>query len=557
MAEVHDKTASEPRADVRPREARTKAATASPTREPPHNKELERSVLSVLLDGRHATAIHKIRTVIEHPLGFFQRDHRIIYLACLELDDAGHRIDAGAVAELLSRYDFKAVLERLRNQQLLLDSDQLDRLGRARLRALYQRTDADLAAQFEDSALQAIGGFNAVNDLLDAVAPVSSLERNVGLLWDYYLKRRYISRLQTLCDKAYRTPENFTQLIDESGQAILDLGRFNKSATVHGISTVVDETLDDIQAHINNPEVGVKTGIADVDDKLMSLRPGGLYILAARPGVGKTSLALKIVAHIAGHSEERNGVLFFSLEVDRKDLVKKLLSAEARVEFKSLENGTLGSSDMESLAETAKNFKDWMLDLMDVSDLTVQSLRSITRRRMLETNNKLKLVVLDYLQLLNTARTDSNEYEKVSEISRVLKVMARELRIPVLALSQMSRESEKGVGSAPREPRLSDLRGSGSIEQDADAVLFIHRTDAADGGQSQRNEGEECRKIKVIVAKNRFGPTGSANMNFFPAKMRFEMAPRDAQDDSSEANYQHDKRARHGSQPNQDEDLFG
>jgi replicative DNA helicase len=553
MAELQDKPASE----IRPRETRTKAATAAMTREPPHNKDLERAILSVLLDGRHATAIHKTRTLIEHPLAFFQRDHRIVYLACLELDDAGHRIDAGAVAELLSRYDFKAVLERLRNQQLLLDSDQLDRLGRARLRALYQRTDADLAAQFEDSALQAIGGFNAVNDLMDAVAPVSSLERNVTLLWDYYLKRRYISRLQTLCDKAYRTPDNFNQLIDESGQAILDLGRFNKSATVHGISGVVDETLDDIQNHINNPEVGVKTGIADVDDKLMSLRPGGLYVLAARPGVGKTSLALKMVAHIAGHNEEKNGVLFFSLEVDRKDLVKKLLSAEARVEFKSLENGTLGSSDMERLAETAKNFKDWLLDLMDVSDLTVQSLRSIVKRRMLETNGQLKLIVLDYLQLLNSSRSDINEYEKVSEISRVLKVMARELRIPVLALSQMSRESEKGVGSAPREPRLSDLRGSGSIEQDADAVLFIHRTDSADGGASQQHDGEECRKIKVIVAKNRFGPTGSASLHFFPAKMRFEMAPREAQDDSSEVSYQQQKRTRRDSQPNQDEDLFG
>jgi replicative DNA helicase len=538
------------RQQPRPRPKRDEVAG----REPPHNLELERAILAVLLDGRHATAMHKARAVIEHPLAFFHRDHRIVYLACLELDDAGHRVDAQSVAELLSRYDFRALVERIKHQQLLLDSDQLDSLGRARLRALYQRSAADEAAGYEDSALAALGGFNTVTDLAGAFAPAAGIDRNIALLWDYYLKRRLIMRLQTLCEKAYRTPDSFPQLIDEGSQAVLDLGRFNRSALVHGIGSVVDETLDDIQAHINNPEVGVKTGIADVDDKLMSLRPGGLYVLAARPGVGKTSLALKIVANIAGHSEDKNGVLFFSLEVDRKDLVKKLLSAEASIEFKGLEDGSLDSHEMERLAETAKSFKTWLLDLMDVSDMTVQGLRSIVKRRMLETNGQLKLVVLDYLQLLNSSRTDASEYEKVSEISRVLKVMARELRIPVLALSQMSRESEKGVGSAPRDPRLSDLRGSGSIEQDADAVIFIHRTDTGDGSKN-----DECRHIKVIVAKNRFGPTGFASMNFFPSKMRFEMAapePSEDGEESAEA-YQQGRRTRRESTPQAEEDLFG
>jgi replicative DNA helicase len=268
-------------------------------------------------------------------------------------------------------------------------------------------------------------------------------------------------------------------------------------------------------------------------------------------------LALKIVANIVGHNAEKHGVLFFSLEVDRKDLVKKLLSAEARVEFRSLENGTLDSPEMERLAETATTFKTWPLDLMDVSDLTVQALRSIVKRRVLETNGQLKLVVLDYLQLLNSARSDANEYEKVSEISRVLKVMARELRIPVMALSQMSRESEKGASATPREPRLSDLRGSGSIEQDADAVIFIHRTDQGDGGSSSPGNVEECRNIKVVVAKNRFGPTGSASMHFFPAKMRFEMAAREVTEEDAEVDYHTQKRARREAPPQPEEDLFG
>ena len=520
---------------------------AAGMRELPNNNELERAILAVLLDGRHALAMHKVRAQIEHPLAYFQRDHRIVYLACLELDDQGHRVDAQAVSELLSRYDFRALLERLHQQQLLLDSEQLDSLGRARLRMLYQRRPEDEAAGFQDSALAAIGGFNAITDLAASFSPVAGLERNVALLWDYYLKRRLIARLQLLCDKAYRTPDTFAKLLDEGGQAVLDLGRFTKNSTIHGIAGTVDETLDDIQAHINNPEVGVKTGIADVDDKLMSLRPGGLYILATRPGVGKTSLALKIVSNIAGHDTNPHGVLFFSLEVDRKDLVKKLLSAAAHIDFRKLETGALESDEMERLAEAAKSFKGWQLDLMDVSDLTVQTLRSVVRRRVLETNGQLKLVVLDYLQLLNSARSDANEYEKVSEISRVLKVMARELRIPVMALSQMSRDSEKGHGAAPREPRLSDLRGSGSIEQDADAVIFMHR-------EGEGSKADECRRIKVIVAKNRFGPTGLTAMNFFPATMKFEMAAREIDPDEVEDG---SRRERIEAQPTDKEDLFG
>jgi replicative DNA helicase len=546
-----------PTASSDPRSRRTgKARHDTPLRERPHNLELERAILAVLLDGRHALAMAKVRQVVQHPLAFFHRDHRVIYLACLELDDGSHRVDAQAVAELLSRYDFRAVMERLKQQQLLFDSDQLDALGRDRLRALYRRNAEDEAAAYEDSALAAIGGFNAVADLGLAFAPAASIERNVSLLWDYYCKRRFILRLGSLIDKAYRTPESFPQLIDEGGQAVLDLGRQNRSSSVHDISSVVDETLDDLEEQRQNPEVGVRTGIADIDAKLMSLRPGGLYVLAARPGVGKTSLALKIVSNIAGHAEHQSGVLFFSLEVDRKDLVKKLLCSEANIDFKKMEPGEIMEPDeMERVAQAAASFKRWDLALMDVSDLNVHALRSVVKRRMLETNQGLKLVVLDYLQLLGSTKSDASEYEKISEISRVLKVMARELRIPVMALSQMSRDSEKGVGSNPREPRLSDQRGSGSIEQDADAVIFMHRSDGADGSKA-----DECRRIKVVVAKNRFGPTGFAMMNFFPAKMRFEMAAlEDQSEDGEEAQvqqYQSSRRERSEQPPSKDEDLF-
>jgi replicative DNA helicase len=528
-----------------------------PTRELPHNLDLERAVLAAILDGRNVVAVQKVRPVVEHPLAFFQRDHRIIYLACLELDDGNHPVDLQSVAELLSRYRFQAVFDKLKQQMLLFEAEQLDALGRDRLRDLWRQMPGDRTDAYEDSALAAIGGYSALGDLAQAFGPFASLDRNVALLKDYYFKRKLIQRLQALCDKAYRTTDEFPKLIDEGGQTILELGKFNRSAQIFTVDQVADETLDKIVERQNNPEIGIKTGIGDLDEKLMALRPGGLYILAARPGVGKTSFGLKIVGNIAGHLDSKHRALFVSLEVDKVDLLKKLVSAEGGLDFKKIEEGRLDEAEMELLANTLTTLKTWKLDLMDVSDLTVQGLRSVVKRRKLETGD-LDLVVLDYLQLLNASRPDMNEYEKVSEISRVLKVMARELKIPVLALSQMSRDAEKGATTAARPPKLSDLRGSGSIEQDADAVIFMHRVDAGDGQKNESGGADTARKIQVIVAKNRFGPQGSVNMHFFPAKMRFEMAAPDGMDEADESTVEvrADRRDRAMKQPSAEEDVF-
>jgi len=514
-------------------------------RELPHNGEVERSLLAVLLDGRHATAMHLAREALPHPLPFFQRDHRIIYLACLELDDQGHRVDALGVSELLSRYDFQLAIEKIKHWEVLLDRDELDRLSAQALKGLVRREAEREAAGYEDSALAAIGGHVALGELAQTFAPSASLERNLALLKDYYHKRRFISRLSSLADKAYRTPDSFDRLIEDSSQIVLDLGRLTTTTTVYGIAQTVDDTLDRIEYDRQNPEQGVKTGIPELDKKLVALRPGGLYVLAARPGAGKTSFALAVVSNIAGGGNPQ-GVLFFSLEVDRVDLVKKLLSAESRLDFRSVETGMLEPHQQEQLIEASQRLKNWKAELMDVSDLTVNALRSIVKRRMLESKGGLKLVVIDYLQLLSGSRPDMNEYEKVSEISRVLKILARELRIPVVALSQMSRDSEKGTGGTPREPRLSDLRGSGTIEQDADSVIFIHRVDQGDGAR---------REMKIIIAKNRFGPIGGCPMHFFPATMRFEPAA-EAIYDPEEAEAQMSRNDRLQGQPGADEDVF-
>ncbi len=523
-------------------------------REPPHNAELERAVLAALLDGRNPVAIQKVRPVLEHPLAFYVRDHRMVYLACLELDDDGQAIDMHAVADLLSRYKFQAVLDKIRQQQLLLESDQLDALGRSRLKALWRRESSHLTEAYEDSALAALGGFSALGDLSNVVGPVSAIERNANLLIDHYRKRKLITRLSAISDRAFRTPDAFEKLLDEGNQALLDLGRGLSAATIHTIDNVVVETLDAIVDRQNNPDQGIKTGITDLDDKLMALRPGGLYIIAARPGVGKTSFALKIMASIVSREGSDYRGLFVSLEVDRKDLLKKLVSAEGGLDFRKIEEGRLDHDEMTNLAATLDRLKTWRMDLMDVTDLTVHGLRALVKRRQLEMGGGLHLVVLDYLQLLNGSRSDMNEHEKVSEISRVLKTLSMELKIPVVALSQMNRDSEKGAGAVSRAPKLADLRGSGAIEQDADAVIFLHRVDAGDGEKNEEGP-ESARKIQVIVAKNRFGPQGAIGMLFFPAKMRFEMDAGDRGGDGGPT-VTPERKERFRQEPNEGEDVF-
>ncbi len=486
-------------------------------REPPHNLDLERSVLAVVLSGQHAVAVQKARQHMPHPLMLWSRDHRLVWMACLELDDGGHPVDAPAVADLLGRIRFDAALDRLRQIQLMSETEDLDRSAKGRLRRLWAWEDRERPGAEGDSVLAVLGGAQAVYAVADAPGSMSALERNAQLVRDYYLKRRIIARLGAVVDEAHVTPVGFSELVTSAGQVVLDLARLDNSASVHGMDTVAGETLEAIVERRDQPNTGVLTGMADIDARLMSLRPGGLYVLAARPGVGKTSLALRIVQGIVSRPEADQRVLFFSLEVDRRDLVKKLIAAYGKLPFKDLDMGTLPEDQWARLEETLAIVRNWPMEMMDVGDLTVHQLRSVVKRRQLETQNGLKLIVIDYLQLLQGSTREQEEYAKISEISRVLKMLSREANVPVLALSQMSRDSEKG--SAPREPRLSDLRGSGSIEQDADAVLFIHRVDNED------REGEDAyRTIKIKLAKNRFGPTGDTMMRFFPAKLSFEQA---------------------------------
>ncbi len=481
----------------------------------PANKELETAVLAVILDGRHRQAVHVARSSITSPLVFSERNHRIVWLAICDIDDHGHAVDANAVSELLSRQKFHDTITRLRR---------LEFGERASIPKFHDG--------YDDSTLAQIGGFNAVTDIAGSFIPASTLPRNVALLVDLFGKRVLIAKLREIADKAEMTPDAMPALLDLAGQAILDLGRGANTSQLYTAKEVWDETAAQMSEKANGGDAGgVKTGISGIDALLTQMRNGGLYLLAARPGCGKTSVALAITMNACMRGD---GVLMFSLEVDRTDLNKKVISSLASVDFRDMDAGRLTREDQAAVDAAGDEFAKWPLQIMDTSDLTIGALRSIVKRRILEKDD-IKLIVIDHMGLLMGSKKDQSEYEKVTEISRTLKVMCRELRKPILCLSQMSRDSEKG--DSPRKPRLSDLRSSGALEQDADAVVFLHR----EGGE------DSYRDISVHVAKNRFGPTGQTSLTFSPATMTIG----DASAVGSGDRFQ-----RGASEPSDQEDVF-
>jgi replicative DNA helicase len=257
---------------------------------------------------------------------------------------------------------------------------------------------------------------------------------------------------------------------------------------------------------------GLPTGFRDLDDLTSGLQPGNLVIVAARPGIGKSSLAMNIARNVA---VSREPVAVFSLEMSRTEIGMRLLCAEARVPWDRIRNKRVGPDDWTRVVAAAETLHDSPLHIVDSGNVNIVDIRA-KARRMKTGRQGLSLIIVDYMQLMtspNTRRSD-NRQQEVAEISRSLKLLAKELHIPVLALSQLNRNPES---RADKRPQLSDLRESGSLEQDSDIVMFIHRDDA---------DPEKKREAELILAKHRNGPTGSLRLNFEPSLTQFRNAAR-------------------------------
>jgi replicative DNA helicase len=367
-------------------------------------------------------------------------------------------------------------------------------------------------------SLEEVGGALYLRDLVDEVPTPAGAPHYAKIVADAALRRRLIAASADIMDLAYVGSDDADAIADGAEQRIYDVARREDSEDAAAIGDLVDDAMTELES-IQNREsayTGLPTGFRDLDDLTSGLQPGNLVIIAARPGIGKSSLAMNIARNVAVQHEP---VAMFSLEMSRYEIGMRLLCAEARVPWDRIRNKRVGPDDWTRVVSAGETLHDAPLSIVDAGNVNIVDIRAKARR--LKTSKQgLSLIIVDYLQLMtspNTRRQD-NRQQEVAEISRSLKLLAKELKVPILALSQLNRNPE---ARADKRPQLSDLRESGSLEQDSDVVMFIHRDDL---------DPEKKREAELIMAKHRNGPTGSIRLSFEPSLTQFRNAARTQSD---------------------------
>ncbi len=430
-------------------------------RVPPHNIEAEESLLGAMLLSRDAVAA-AVECCSEDD--FYKPAHGHLFQAITSLYSRGEPADPVTVAEEMRRL---GLADSLGEPGLLLS---------LQVNTPSPTNSAHYAKIVEEHAL---------------------LRRLVGVAWE-------ISEL------GYSLPEDVSAAIDRAESMVFEVAQRRVSDSVASIRDLLTEGMDHLAALYERGEAitGVPTGYVDLDHLLAGLQPSNLVVVGARPAMGKTSFALGIVAHAA--MKANLPVLLFSLEMSHIELTQRLLCSDAQVDASRMRNGRLAESDWRKIAESVGRLGSAPIFIDDNPNITVMDIRAKARR--LKSRHGLGLVVVDYLQLMTGRNNAENRQVEVSEISRGLKILARELQIPVVALSQLSRNLEM---RSDKRPMLADLRESGSIEQDADVVLFIYRDEVYNPDSEDRGAAE------VIIAKHRNGPTGAIELAFIDHYARF------------------------------------
>ena len=373
--------------------------------------------------------------------------------------------------------------------------------------------------------LAAVGGPAYLMALDQGVPLTHNALQYATIVRDQALRRRLASVGREILEMASQETGDVEVILDESERKLFNLAEKRREGDLRAVSELMEQTLDllDKMKASSSGVTGLSTGYVDLDMQLTGLHPGELIILAARPGIGKTSLAMNIAMHAA--LKEDKAVAIFSLEMPADQLLMRLLASSARVDMKKLRGGRLTQNDEEKFQEMAGALYNAPIYIDDSGGLSPFDLRA-KARRLKQKDPRLSLIVIDYLQLMHQKGKVESRQLEVSEISRALKQLAKELEVPVIALSQLNRKVEERKGG---KPMLSDLRESGSIEQDADVVMFIHREDQDDGGGADGEDGAKSRTVipvELIVAKQRNGPVGSIDLVFLSEFTRFESRAR-------------------------------
>ncbi|PIE54852.1 MAG: replicative DNA helicase [Dethiosulfovibrio peptidovorans] len=363
---------------------------------------------------------------------------------------------------------------------------------------------------------QRLGGQAFIVAVMDSVPTTANAEYHAKIVRDKAVLRRLISAGTAIARMGYSEDRELDELLEEAERAIFEVSRQRNEVNFKMVADVLGPTFHQIEVQFHNPEqtvTGVMSGFDDLDRLSGGLQVGSLNILAARPSMGKTALALNIARNVAVRG--KLPVLIFSLEMGADQLVQRLLGAEARVNLQDLRTGAFAREDWEKLTSAAGELTKAPLYIDDSSMLTTTEMRARCRRFKAK-HSSLGLIVVDYLQLMSLARRIESKQQEVAEISRGLKAIARELDVPVLALSQLSRAVESRTD---KRPQLSDLRDSGAIEQDADLVALLYREAyyAKDVPPDQQDDS-----AVLHIAKHRNGPTGEVHLMFLRQHTRFE-----------------------------------
>ena len=361
-----------------------------------------------------------------------------------------------------------------------------------------------------------VSSLEYINDLVAAVPTSANIRYYANIVKEKAMLRRLIKVTENIQNECYAGNEELETIFANTEKNIFQLLQSQDSGEYVPIKQIVINALDRIEkaSRIQGNVTGIATGFIDLDYRMSGLQPSDLILVAARPSMGKTAFVLNIAQYTAFHSDLATAI--FSLEMSKEQLVNRLFSLESRVDAQMLRNGNLSDTDWEKLIEGAGTIGRSRLIIDDTPGISIGELRSKCRKYKLE--HQIQLIIIDYLQLMSgNGRTDSRQQE-ISEISRALKALARELNVPVIALSQLSRAVEQ---RPDHRPMLSDLRESGAIEQDADVVMFLYRDDYYNKDTDKKNIAE------VIIAKQRNGPIGTISLVWLPQYTKFANMQKD------------------------------
>lgn len=443
-----------------------------PDRAQPHNHKIEQAVLASMLREPKSCVDIVISLIGSSPENFYSAAHRDIFSAAIELNAAG------TAPDLLS------VAQKLRSA----------------------------------GKLDAVGGEIYLAELFSAIATTVNIEAWCKILLNLSMLRRMINACSGALVKCYDNDAEPVKLVEEIETDIYNIRNVGQPDVIKDLKLLIKEEFQALMDIRNKKvEVGIPTGFTKVDEFTGGLKPGEMFVLAARPSIGKTSLALNIIANVVYRNPNPRPVAFFSLEMTDRQIARRLICTEAQISERLFWEGSFKDSDLSKVTTAASKISKAKLYIDPTGGISISELRAKARR--LKSEHDIQLIVIDYLQLMHADSRLDGRQQEVAEISGGIKKLAKDLQIPILVLAQLNREIDKNA-SANARPKLAHLRESGAIEQDADIVCFLHRN----RDDSKNLPDGASTDAEWIIEKNRNGQTGMVKLLFYPSRMEFVAA---------------------------------